>query len=203
MIQFYVSIIIFGIFLILVSFVWIVYDSKKSSDLLKQLDDKKEDLVGIISDAEQMVDEMNKFSDYIVTQMEIKNEELNNNLKSMEDRLKKINNKVEIRNEVKDVQKERIVTGDTHDIKYNLDKDVLNYNSDLIIENYNYENPNMIYTQTNRIQSKARDKVIPMKSKYSEVLMLSRNGFSDTEIAKRMNIGKGEIQLILEMNKIS
>ncbi len=201
MLQFYVSIIIFGIMLILFAFVWVAYDSKKSKDLLKQLDDKKDDLVTVINDAEQMVEEMNKFSDYIVTQMEIKNEELNNNLKTIEERISNINSNTGLRKEIKETPKEK-VKGPASEGKAGYEIPSLNYNTDLIIENHNFENPNNVYTQTNRIYSRVKEKVIPMNGKYKEVVSLARNGVSDTDIAKRLNMGKGEIQLILEMNKI-
>jgi len=40
-----------------------------------------------------------------------------------------------------------------------------------------------------------------LKSKQREVLKLANEGLSDTEIAKRLNIGKGEVQLILGLNR--
>jgi len=79
--QFYVSIIFLGILLIVISLVWIVYDKKQSYDYSKQLDSKRDELVKVITDSEVMLEELNKFSDYIVSQMDLKNEEACESLK--------------------------------------------------------------------------------------------------------------------------
>ena len=83
MIQLYVSIIFTGIMLILISLGMIAYDRKKAFDYSTKLENKKDELEVVISDADQIITEMNKFSDYIVTQMEIKNEEMHKNLKKL------------------------------------------------------------------------------------------------------------------------
>jgi ATP/maltotriose-dependent transcriptional regulator MalT len=177
--QFYVSIIFLGITLIVISLVWIAYDRKKSYDYTDMLDSKKKELVGIISDAEQMVEELNKFSDYVVTQMDIKNAELNTNLKVMEEKIRNINERVLESFDMKAVQgvqaalqSDRVVNGSPVGFGSPLNK-----------------------------TGRARDKVVSINQRHNEVMVLAENGISDTEIARRLNIGKGEVQLILGVNK--
>ena len=90
---FYAGIIFAGIILVIISLIWIAYDRKKTFDHSKQFDAKKEEILGIIDDAEMMISELNKFSDYIVTQMDKKNEELCLNLKIFDEKIKFINKK--------------------------------------------------------------------------------------------------------------
>jgi hypothetical protein len=52
-----------------------------------------------------------------------------------------------------------------------------------------------------KTQSNYSNNVIPINSKYAEVLMLSEEGLSEIEIAKKLGMGKGEVELVLGMNK--
>jgi hypothetical protein len=201
---FYVSVIFIGITLIVISLVWIAYDRKKAHDYLGQIDAKKEELVGIINDAEQMIEEMNKFSDYIVTQMELKNEEMCANIKTLEERVKHADSVVEEVSEIKVVKSktEKVVNGSSIDIRLTSDSSFIapNYGSDMVIENIHFDS-----VATNGYQTRAgirgKDKVIPINCKHKEVIQLAQLGMNDTEIAKSLKMGKGEVQLILGMNK--
>ncbi|NLK86656.1 MAG: hypothetical protein GX279_04090, partial [Clostridiaceae bacterium] len=84
---FYVSLIFIGILLSIISLILILIDKKNIFVFRKAFDDKKQELVEIINDAEQMIDELNRFSDYIVSQIDVKNEELNANMKEAEKKL--------------------------------------------------------------------------------------------------------------------
>jgi DNA-binding NarL/FixJ family response regulator len=169
--QFYVCIIFIGIMLILVSLGMIAYDRKKGYDNSTKLIDKKEELETIISDADQMINEMNKFSDYIVTQMELKNEEMSTSLKMFEEKYNQLN---------------------TRNSQSNMESTVVQPMA---------VNANSVISQVNKIQHKINEKVVPINNKYKRVIQLSEKGISNTEIAKSLNMGKGEVQLILEMNK--
>jgi len=52
-----------------------------------------------------------------------------------------------------------------------------------------------------KLQGVKDEKVIPINSKHKEVLALAQKGLNETEIAKKLSMGKGEIQLILGVNK--
>jgi len=55
-------------------------------------------------------------------------------------------------------------------------------------------------TAQNATENSAQN-AMTLSFKHREVLKLATEGLSDTEIAKRMNIGKGEVQLILGLNR--
>lgn len=206
---FYVSIIFLGIMLIVFSFVWILYDKKKGFDYQKKIDEKKKELIDIIEDAEQMVEELNKFSDYVITQMDIKNEELNKNLKKFEDKVDSINNKA-IKEVEKKVEKKaypkkslnKVVNGSELDIQVKAEVPLLKYNNEKAIDKIDSESTNSPVKKNSKTQNSKKDKVIPLKSsKHKEVMQLAEEGFSETEIARKLNVGKGEIQLILGLYK--
>ncbi|NLK86364.1 MAG: hypothetical protein GX279_02600, partial [Clostridiaceae bacterium] len=48
---------------------------------------------------------------------------------------------------------------------------------------------------------KRREKVIPFSNRYSEVLRLSNEGMGDLQIAKSLNMGKGEVELIIGLKR--
>ena len=197
--HFYVSIIFLGIILIVIAFIWIIYDRKKYYDNTKRLDKKREELVNIISDAEQMVEELNKFSDYIVTRMDIKNEELCTSLKALEERASKVSSENIEKQGTKVYHSENVVNGILNDVQSE-SSPILDLKSDLIMDNIDYNN-DFIYEPNVKQQVKVNEKVIPINSKYKEVVQLANRGLSDTEIAKQLNLGKGEIQLILGINR--
>lgn len=177
--QFYVSIVFLGIILIVTALMWVVLDRKRAHDHIKHLDEKKEELVKVINDAELMLDELNKFSDYIITQINNKNDELSDKLRDYEEIIldldKKANGKV---------------------------KPLMNSQaSDLILDSAYFESKIEKQPQVSSSYSQRSDKVIPINSRHKEILHMAGMGLSDTEIAKSLNMGKGEIELILGMNK--
>jgi ATP/maltotriose-dependent transcriptional regulator MalT len=171
--QFYISIVFLGIILIITALVWIALDKRKAHVDAKQIEEKKNELIRVIEDAEQMLLELNKFSDYIVTQINEKNDQLNDKLNEFEDRVSRIN-----------IEQSKT--------------------QDLILDNSFFDNreKGTEFQSNNYDKVKKKDeKVIPINIRHKEILQLSSTGLSDTEIAKRLNMGKGEIQLILDMNK--
>lgn len=72
---FYVSIIFLGILLIIGSLFFIVMDKVNGKDFFKEFDRKKEEMFNLIQDSEEMLQELNKMSDYVVTSISEKNQE--------------------------------------------------------------------------------------------------------------------------------
>lgn len=167
--QFYLGFIIIGILLIIIPFVWFIINKKKSNDYMNLLEKKKNELSGIINDAEQMIEELNRFSDYIVTQIDLKNEQLWNNFNKFD---KLANQK----------------TGDlAKDLPGPSDVGVM-LDSTSSFQEVSAEN-------------KAQEKIIPFNSRYRDIVNLANKGLTNTEIARKLKMGKGEIQLILEICK--
>ena len=221
--QFYVSLIFIGIILISFSLILVLLDKKKVFSFVKHFEEKKKELVEIINDAEQMIEELNKFSDYVVTQMDFKNEELSKNLKKAHDEIKELTQKAEnvvrFSQEAKTVLKTEIqgdmktdeqkleirqgvaVNGNSYDTTIVPAEPLFKFNSDMEIENMNFDKNMLNATSSYKMQSARTDKVIPINNKYNEVLKLYRCGMNEVDIARRLNMGKGEIHLILELNK--
>lgn len=196
MVGFYSSIIFVGIILIVVSFIWIVFDRKNAFDTELRMDEKKSELIRIIRDAEMMVEELNKFSDYVVTQIGEKNAEMNARFKEAEKLIETI--RVET---TSFHNKRNEVIGNSCSIDTNpkllevnpvKKKDAENKKPD---ENVVNSGKNM------KVVSKSKEKIISINNKHSEVITLANKGLNETEIARKLNIGKGEIQLILGVNR--
>jgi DNA-binding NarL/FixJ family response regulator len=194
--QFYVSLIFIGITLILASLGWILYDRKKSYENIRLLEQKKTELLETVKDAEEMIDEMNKFSDYIVTQMELKNDEIRTNLKYFDTKINEIRSRAENSLVSTEHNTSKADDGmDSGNIRIG-ENPVQENKCDLIIENL----PDL-YENRVKPAAKKNDKIIPLNSRYRDVVKLAENGLSDVEIAKRLNMGKGEIQLVREINR--
>ncbi len=72
---FYVSIIFLGILLVIGSLFFIAMDKVNGKDFFKEFDRKKEEMFNLIQDSEEMIQELNKMSDYVVTIIAEKNQE--------------------------------------------------------------------------------------------------------------------------------
>jgi len=200
MVGFYSSIIFIGIILIVVSLILILFDKKEAYDTELRMDEKMSELLRIINDAEVMVDELNKFSDYVVTQIEEKSNEMDSKINEAEKVIETLRNEMA---SIDNLQKESTDNGSSVDISnvsikshsVNTSETEIEKVEDNVVE-LGKKSMDDIY-----IVQKTRDNVIPINSKHNEVIMLAKNGLSETEIARKLNIGKGEIQLILGVNK--
>jgi len=141
-----------------------------------------------------MVQELNKFSDYIISQVEQKNKETLDLIKNAEERLEKLTK--EYASASMDSGNEKFVT--------NTEDSYAGGKSDLVIENLKFEEDAPVSAAKPyqiKLQGVKDEKVIPINSKHKEVLALAQKGLNETEIAKKLSMGKGEIQLILGVNK--
>ncbi len=210
---FYVSLIFIGILLVIISTVLILIDQKNIFVFRKTFDDKKQELSEIINDAEQMIDELNRFSDYIVNQIDIKNEELNANIAASEQRIRLLEEKAGF---IVDNRKTVDIKIDEQDVRAMTQKETKEHS--VVNGNQNTSEP-LLSTGTVRVHgtaataysrsetvtapalNKKKDKVIPFNNRYSEVLRLSREGMEDLEIAKSLNMGKGEVELVIGLKR--
>lgn len=211
---FFISIIFLGIILIVLSLLWILFDRKKSGDYTKKLEEKKDELVRVISDSEQMLEELNKFSDYIVTQISAKNDELSNTLQKVDNKLQQVNTaSSESKEEIKTIEPEVVENaeeekqdqghfkqsgGSNIDYKLGIEEET-NGKIDLVLDGLEHQNKSAVYTQSQILQKNSNSKITPINSRHKDVVQLAEKGLSEAEIAKALNIGKGEIKLILGM----
>jgi len=197
MVSFYSSIIFIGIILIVVSFIWILLDKKNVFDTELRIDEKKAELIRIISDAEMMVEELNKFSDYVVTKIDEKNIEMDKRFTEAEILVQTIRNETL---SFYDLQNRAIENGYAPIKHSTIGVNATKRSEALIGKN----DKNVVDSTKNKkgaSVSKVKEKVIPINSKHNEVINLAKKGFNETDIARKLNMGKGEIQLILGVNR--
>ena len=197
-----------GIGIIVFLLVWVFLDKKRTFRFMKSMDEKKRELVEIINDADQMIEELNKFSDYIVNQMDLKNEELRINLKSAGENMKglekrasvlfgsadsgTINREITNSEEIKHIDV-KFGAGDGHSI--------FKLNREPVFEETAFEAAAGNTAMLQKAYAGKSEKVIPINKRYLEVIRLTESGMSEVEVAKKLNMGKGEIELILGLNK--
>ena len=73
---FYVCMIFLGSILVLVSLFFSIMDKVNGKDFFTEFDRKKDEMFTLIAEAEEMIQELNKMSDYVISTISDKNEEL-------------------------------------------------------------------------------------------------------------------------------
>jgi bacterioferritin-associated ferredoxin len=264
LVDFHISIMFVGILLMSISFVWIAFDKKKQLDDKEVLQEKKEMLVSVISDAELMIEELNNISDYLVSNIDKKRQEVVDTIKEADEKNKTVTDKrikeiidkeiktimtkkakeitdkkaTEITNkEIKTIINKEIKTITTEKIREIVDKEIkavidkkiktaidkeikiiekerisnkvdktyFTESKEPLIDDENVIFRNVLSEDSlnksfsNKINS--QKKIISINNRYKEVISLSQSGLNKTQIAKKLNMGKGEIQLVLGINK--
>ena len=189
---FYVSVILFGVLVVFVALALIFSDRRKGINYSKAIDQKSKQLVDIIKDAEQMIEEMDKFSDYIIRRFESKNDEIKELLCSIDKKVEYLNAKQMEWDTEKEVVLKKTGTDEDYGYHYVGRKNFLEKQGVMFRNSVNNKKQNV----------KKTEKVIEMNSRHKEVLDMAETGFDETYIAKTLNIGKGEIGLILQMNRL-
>ena len=239
-----------------ISLVWIAFDKKKQLDDKEVLQEKKEMLVSVISDAELMIEELNNISDYLVSHIDKKRQEVVNTVKEADEKIKaakdievkeitdkeiksaagkkikeiidkeiksatgkkikeiidkeiksKIKNKkkiYEIIEKIKEAADKEIEIIKEEKVSNEIDKVYFTESKELLIDGENTIFRNVLSEDINKSLSnkiESKRKIVSANSKYKEVISLSQSGLNETQIAKKLNMGKGEIQLVLGINK--
>jgi DNA-binding NarL/FixJ family response regulator len=202
-------------------------DKVNGKDFFKEFDRKKDEMFSLIQDSEEMVHELNRMSDYVVTVISEKNKEFinkNTNLYEVDSNIYKTSaqNSKEIK-EIKELKEESKVNGVNEVIEVNALKDkvqeaqiIPNTDDSMINErpettttqnkelgttrtvNMQFSNNNVISNKD--LLDKGKSKLV-LNSSRREVLQLIEQGLSNDEIADKLKIGKGEIGLIRGLNR--
>lgn len=209
---------IFMLAVILTMFIFLC--KRKVISFISNYEAKKKELNDIVIDAEEMIKELNKFSEYIADQVELKNDEMNRNIKAAEEKAILLQQRVDSmiissRNIIKKNRKNENEASSTAEVS---EKKTEPKNQEIDQTN-EYENAMaasnsvgiagspaiLAYTshQRNTVNQsqKKSEKIIPLTTKYSKVIKMSQENMSVQEIAKELNIGKGEVELILDMRR--
>jgi ATP/maltotriose-dependent transcriptional regulator MalT len=199
---FYVCIIFLGVLLVIASIFLIIMDRVNGKDFFKEFDRKKDEMFNLIQDSEDMVQELNKMSDYVITAITEKNQEFFD--KKAKDSLQQVNH-----DNMKEVSEDKSQPeGKPCEIR-----------QDPVPENNNVQNvvqdkPDVTnveqttsYPEQEIVSEKAIDSNDTGKSRLvlngrrKEVLSLIEQGLTNDEISDKLKIGKGEIALIRGLSR--
>jgi DNA-binding NarL/FixJ family response regulator len=148
----------------------------------QRVERKKKEIEAILESADQMINELNNFSDYVIDSLKEQAQEVKNMLMELEDQMQFSKRELLL-------QKEEISElNEYQKLRPFINKNVLAYNK---MKTSHLGD----YVKTKKL---TRD-IASLSPKSKEILSLSADGLNETEIAKRLNIGRGEIQLILGM----
>lgn len=190
---FFISIIFLGIILIIGSLFFILMDRVNGKDFFQEFDRKKDEMFNLIQESEEMIQELNRMSDYVVTVISEKNQEIIN--KSMIPTAQELgpgmNNTVyTLQQAVSIPQREQKHDSEPEKINAGL-KEKQQLNAQL---------PNNIPEKIAEDFKNIKPK-ISLKDRRGEVVKMIEQGLSNDEIAGKMKIGKGEIELIRGLSK--
>lgn len=174
---FYICVILVGICIVFFALIWMAVEKKNARDYRLELDEREHELRQVIEDAEQLLNELNNFSGYIVDRLEEKQKSIEDLLARIDEKTGNLSNAEIIQpanNAVDDIKEPDKTEGE---------------NTPCSEEAY-----------AGFLQGK-KGKLISLDERKNEVIKLYKKGISSTEIARMLNMGKGEIELISRMCK--
>jgi len=184
MVGFFTGLLLVGFSSIIISIVLVMYDRKRDVEEKEELISLKKELRGLLEDSNDMVDELNKFSDYIVTTVDEKCTEFKNVMKDAPV-IKTLVQEAEVSNKVlKDVS----VVDNNNDVAIDIENNLI------------VQEDNLFSEDIEPISSSNEAKSNGANPKHAEVMRLFESGMNDIEIARTLNMGKGEVQLIVGLN---
>lgn len=170
MTAFFICIILIGVLMTAIAMIWMVIEKKKSRDYRLETNERRYELQQVVDNAEQLLDELNNFSNYIVTRMEEKQQEVESVIQAADERLN-------LFEQIEDIQLEMPKREKETDVMESM----------------------AVMEQEPPATPAKKAKVIPLNEKKRQVIKLYKDGLDSTEIAKLLNMGKGEIELISRM----
>jgi len=185
---FYVFLNAFSAFLLVFSLIFLVLFKRWGQREFARIEKKKKELEEILNTADQMIDELNKFSDYVITNIEEKSCDVEKMVVSLEEKIsfnKKFIESIKTFN--KETKEEKIETAKT----------IIPFQSRI-------SSTVRVKGLTNLMPGSFEDERFRSRMKSSksmQILQLAEKGLNETEIAKKLNVGRGEIQLVLGMSK--
>lgn len=170
---FFTCIILIGSGITIFSLFLMLAEKRRLHDYRGDIKEKKEDLIKVIEDAEELISEMNRYSDYVVTQIEEKHIALSQSISEAD-------LTIEFLSLPKNIEAQ--------------EKTTPFYDEAVITKILEEEHPN--YTEPVR-----KGKVLTFDFKRREIIKLAKSGLDSNEIARQLNCGKDEIELIAKMGR--
>jgi len=202
---FYVCIIFLGVLLVFASLFFIVMDRVNGKDFFKEFDRKKDEMFSLIQDSEEMVQELNRMSDYVVTIISEKNQEFFNksiNFNTQESSVKLEEVSVhELKELVDQVQEELLLPSDENTKQNEISEAAVPQNEEPDVQrlvNTQFTYNKEIYNKDSIDIGKTK---LTLNNRRREVLQMIEQGLSNDEISDILKIGKGEIGLIRGLSR--
>jgi hypothetical protein len=144
---------------------------------------KKADLVRTVEDADDAIEQLNTLSKHIFENQEQKYQELLYLYQMIDEKKQELLN---IQEDSKHLSKDINILEDDHSIEIQeLEKQTLNSGTSIKIDEL----------------EKSKDGLPTKITKNEQILRLKNEGLSIIQIAKQLNIGQGEVSLVLELKR--
>ncbi len=182
---FFTCIIFVGIGLIIFALILMLYEKKRLHDYRVDIKERKDELIRVIEDAEELISEMNRFADFAVTRIEEKNNVLLDTIAEADLKIQRLDALImeeTVINEPEAALAAAYVAYDEASITKILEEDQAN-------------------TDDKKSVHSGKGKVLTFDLKRREIIKLAKAGMESTEIARVLNCGKGEIELIARMGR--
>lgn len=178
---FFTCIIFVGSGLTVFALLLMLFEKKRIHDYRGDIKESKEALIKVIEDAEELISEMNRFSDYTVTQIEEKNSVLLDSIAKADLKMLELNSMV-MAEEPSIIEPSEVPAYDEASITKILEED-------------------KPINKEKKPANTGKGKVLTFDLKRREIVKLAKAGMDSTEIARLLNCGKGEIELIARMGR--
>lgn len=185
---------IVGIFVVMITSIIIFLDKLKGEDIYLNLEMKEQELKKVMEDADEVISEINYISDVVVTEIEDKVRNMQN-----------ISQAIHNMNTYTAVPVQASQAKDTYTSMQQMPQNVVlndnrNYDmpqtrkdlSHINMQNGQQKNESPVSVERNERESK-------LNTKQKKVFDYAAQGMSVAEIAKKMNMGQGEVMLILSI----
>jgi len=200
------GLLIVGILLVLICLIIFFIERKRFFTYLRLADEKKEQLKEILTDAKTMMEELNNLSTCIIDVIEEKKADFKNNVRYIETEIRQIKTEIDrLGSKAEEVNsKTEEIFKALYDMNFTRSQSAfanraaytgLNTAAGISMADISSTNDSI-----NFANKANQDRKNILNNKYSEVVRLYRSGMDETEIARKLNMGVGEIQLVLQFN---
>lgn len=190
---------ILAILVLIVSILFFTATRKWSVREIQRIENKKKEIEEILGSADQMIDELNRFSDYMITCIEDKVREIKSMMVKIDVKVDSSRTMMAQQAIVEQKGSNPRCDEENNEAERNISKTIVPFSNKGIAFNankiYSYSN----YSKASLTENRAVDKIINSNMKSKQIISLAEKGFSETEIARKLNVGRGEIQLVLGM----
>lgn len=167
------------------------YRQEKCLHVQKISRGKIQELTGIIADAEQMIEELNRFSGYILEQVDLRNEELNRSIREAEQKIDALAEKACLTGEGRDITEKKspvreAVNGKAIPVNGapGAGSDEKADSAGICVAPRPAGSVAAAYSRNSVCISPGKKEKVIQFNKYQEVLRLSKEGMDEIEIAK-------------------